>query len=467
MYKNYINQISHYRTIALALLLILSGLPIVYFGLNRPVKIIINDNETILHSRRFNVAAILNEMDFHPNSYDEISPGLHETLDWKATIRIRTSSQVYLSIAATTVNYPSFEKIPFDILLQAGIIPQPGDKIYLNGKEISANEPLPESRIYALQYRPGIPISIDLQGEIEYLNTADYDLGSVLWNAGLRLKKSEMQSLELSLPPFIDQNVVISKAKTITITTPEGVFSTSAAGLTVGQALAHAGFSLQGLDYSVPAENEFLPEDGEIKIIRVKEEIQLEQNAIPYSSEYVADSELELDLESVIEAGQYGLQVSQVRIRYENGEEVSRTTEAEWTAVEPQDQIIGYGTKVVVHTLDTGDGTIEYWKASQVYATSYSPCRLGVDYCNDITASGLTLQKGVIGVQCTYFSALRGLRLYVPGYGIGVIGDCGAGLDGKFLIDLGYSDDDYVGWHQDITVYFLTPVPDTIPWMLP
>ena len=467
MYKKYENLLFQFRTITLAVLLILGGLPIVFFGLNRPIKIIINDSEEIIFSRYFTVAAILNQINFFPDANDEIIPGPDETLGWKATIRIRTSSQVYLSIGSTTVNFPSFEKVPFNILMQAGILPQPGDKVFMNGVEIPVDIPLPDSRLVTLQYRPGIPMSVDFEGQVEYINTAEFDLASTLWEAGYILTKSEMQSLDLSNAALIDQNVVLSRAKNLTITTPDGIFTTSAAGLTVGQALTHAGFSLQGLDYSIPPEDEFIPEDGNIEVIRVREDIQLEQNAIPYSSEYVADNELELDQESIIEAGQYGLQVSQVRIRYENGEEVSRTTEAEWTAVEPQDQIIGYGTKVVVHTLDTADGTIEYWKASQVYATSYSPCRLGVDYCNDVTASGMTLQKGVIGVQCTYFSALRGLRLYVPGYGIGVIGDCGGGLDGKFLIDLGYSDDDYVGWHQDITVYFLTPVPDTIPWMLP
>ena len=62
---------------------------------------------------------------------------------------------------------------------------------------------------------------------------------------------------------------------------------------------------------------------------------------------------------------------------------------------------------------------------------------------------------------------MQGQRLYVPGYGFGVIGDIGAGYpDGRPFIDLAYSDDDFVGWHQWVTVYFLTPVPASIIYVL-
>jgi hypothetical protein len=33
-------------------------------------------------------------------------------------------------------------------------------------------------------------------------------------------------------------------------------------------------------------------------------------------------------------------------------------------------------------------------------------------------------------------------------------------------IDLGYTDADFVGWHEWVTVYFITPVPDSILYIL-
>jgi len=60
-----------------------------------------------------------------------------------------------------------------------------------------------------------------------------------------------------------------------------------------------------------------------------------------------------------------------------------------------------------------------------------------------------------------------GTRLYVPGYGFAVAMDTGR-ITGAW-IDLGYEDDDFVLWHQFVTVYFLTPVPplDQIAWIIP
>jgi len=58
--------------------------------------------------------------------------------------------------------------------------------------------------------------------------------------------------------------------------------------------------------------------------------------------------------------------------------------------------------------------------------------------------------------------------MYVPGYGFAVAADTGGGVKGRW-IDLGYDDDNYVGWHQNVTIYFLTPVPpeSSIVWVFP
>ena len=138
-----------------------------------------------------------------------------------------------------------------------------------------------------------------------------------------------------------------------------------------------------------------------------------------------------------------------------------------WIAKEARPQIIGRGTKVVVQTMDTPQGPIEYWRSVNVYATSYSPCRSGGDRCYPGTSSGLPVQQGVIGVTSSWYNLMVGQRIYVPGYGIGTIADIGGGIPGTYWIDLGYSDDDYVAWYSNVTIYFLTPVPDNIPWILP
>jgi len=55
----------------------------------------------------------------------------------------------------------------------------------------------------------------------------------------------------------------------------------------------------------------------------------------------------------------------------------------------------------------------------------------------------------------------------VPGYGAGVIADVGGGIPGKYWIDLGFTDEDFEPWHQNTILYFLTPAPAIVPWILP
>ena len=236
---------------------------------------------------------------------------------------------------------------------------------------------------------------------------------------------------------------------------------------TVGQALAQAGIPLQDLDYSLPAEDQPIPPDRSIRVVRVREEVLLEQKPIPYKSTYQPDPQTELDQRSVVKPGELGIEVSRVQVRYEDGVEVSRAEEAQWVAKEPVDQVLGYGTQVVVRTLETPDGTIEYWRAVTAFATSYHPCGFR-NRCSYITRSGATLQKGILAVKSSWYSWMSGQQLYVPGYGKGVVADSGLGFpDGRNWIDLGYSDADYVPWARYVTVYFLTPVPANIPWILP
>jgi resuscitation-promoting factor RpfB len=120
-----------------------------------------------------------------------------------------------------------------------------------------------------------------------------------------------------------------------------------------------------------------------------------------------------------------------------------------------------------MRTVDTPDGPLEYWRAVRMYATSYSPCRIFRDRCDSRTALGAELQKGVVAMTNAWCRYTCGDRVYVPGYGIGTVLDTGGGIPGRYWIDLGYSDDDYVSWHHWVTVYFLAPLPANYQVVLP
>ena len=109
---------------------------------------------------------------------------------------------------------------------------------------------------------------------------------------------------------------------------------------------------------------------------------------------------------------------------------------------------------------------IEYWRAVQMYATAYSPCRSGSDRCYSGTSSGKKLAKGMVAFRYSWYLAMGGQPLYIPGYGFATVEDVCGGCVGKPWIDLGYSDDDYQQWSSWVTVYFLTPVPPNVIYVL-
>jgi 3D (Asp-Asp-Asp) domain-containing protein len=201
--------------------------------------------------------------------------------------------------------------------------------------------------------------------------------------------------------------------------------------------------------------------------VRVSEEVQVAQTPLPYQLKYQPDAETPLDGQRVIQAGKYGIEAQRVRIRYENGVEVSRSVEEKWQMTPPQDQIVGYGTQIEVQTAVVDGITLEYYRALPMYATSYSPCRSGGTRCYPNTSSGKKVTKGVVAVLLSWYLNMQGQAVYIPGYGYATIEDVGGGIKGRHWIDLGYTDDDYVSWHWWVTVYFLTPIPPNVMAILP
>ena len=284
--------------------------------------------------------------------------------------------------------------------------------------------------------------------------------------AGIQLRASDKVDPPLNSPVTNEMTITVTAARTINVSVDGQILQIQSSARTVGEALAEAGIPLVGLDYSLPSEEEALPSDGQVKVVRVSESILLTQKPIPFESELVASADVPLDQTQILSPGEEGLSVQRVRVRYEDGVEVSRVTEQETLVRAPKTRTMAYGTKVEIKTAVVDGVTIEYWRAVQMYATSYSPCRLGTPTCGSTTASGKQLEKGVVALRTDLYRSLQGQRLFIPGYGFATVEDACGGCVGKPWIDLGYSDGDYVAWYWWVTVYFLTPVPQNFAFVL-
>ncbi len=234
-------------------------------------------------------------------------------------------------------------------------------------------------------------------------------------------------------------------------------------------ALSDAGLILVGKDYTIPDEHSPVHAGDLIKVIRVTEDFRYEDDALPFETIWQPTDTLELDQRSTLTAGQTGILRRRYRITYENDQIVSETLAGEWIARDPINEVIGYGTSVIVRTLETPSGNYEYWRKVRMRVTSYTASSSGKPPehpAYGITASGITAGTGVVAVD----PAIVPFRtwVYVPDYGIGFVGDTGGGVKGRW-IDLGYDDGALTYWNGYVDVYYLTPVPtpERINYLLP
>ena len=97
-----------------------------------------------------------------------------------------------------------------------------------------------------------------------------------------------------------DLSVTLRRAVPLTVQLNDRDVQIELAAETVGEVLAEAHLSLQGLDYSLPADDQPLPADGIIRVVRVREEVKLTQMLLAFTNEYVKSDEVELDKSEVI-----------------------------------------------------------------------------------------------------------------------------------------------------------------------
>jgi resuscitation-promoting factor RpfB len=451
-------------TLIATIALVLRGSePIATTPIHKQITLVIAGDVQTVDTQAATVADLLREQAIRLNNDDAISTSLETLLTAGMQVTINRARSVTLVIndTAATLNTPFTN--PQDILTNQSIVLNPPDRVWLDGTLAEhaalAVWPVPVNEI-VIQRALTVTI-IDGTAETVLATTAD-TVGDALFEAGITiyLTDSVAPGLGSALQP--DTRITINRARPVTIQVDGTTIETRVQGATVLDALSEAGIALVGLDYTMPAEHEALTAGMTIHILRVTEAINSTEEVIAYETTMQADSALELDARRTIQNGRVGTRRFDERVRYENGIEVGREPAGSVITQMPQNEIIAYGTKIVLRTVDTPQGMREYWRRLRVYATSYHPAALGGD---NITALGMTLTHGIIGANPTIIPYRT--ELFVPDYGIGIIADTGGARSSPYWIDLGYSDVDYQSWHQYVDVYLLTPAPENINYLLP
>jgi hypothetical protein len=130
-------------------------------------------------------------------------------------------------------------------------------------------------------------------------------------------------------------------------------------GLTVREAVAHAGITLGELDRLTPPPFTLITEGTAILIIRVSETLETEEVVLPYPSETVQNEEVPEGERRLLQVGQPGREELTYRVVFEDGVQVSRSIVRRVTLTEPVPEIIMVGTQGSF-TLVPISGTLAY-----------------------------------------------------------------------------------------------------------
>jgi uncharacterized protein YabE (DUF348 family) len=456
---------------------LLAAVYLVWRVTGTPVTVYVNGQPFELHLHRRTVAGALHRVGVEadetlyvdPEPETILQPGMVVTISAARPVVVRADGQVF-----TAAGPPAD---PRALAAGLGIPLELGDVIAVEravpaSRTGEAEAALPRQLAVRRLHRLTVSEVVEPGGAARQvdLDTAAATVGEALAEAGYELYESDRISPPLSTPLSADLAVTVERGTPVTVEADGQTWVSRTRQETVAGLLGEVGLALGGGDYVLPGPDSSLSPGLVVQVVRAEEMTLVEREAIPFDTIYIPDPDLEIDQQRIVQAGREGELWRQVRVRREDGREVSRVAAGEWVGLAPTPQIVGYGTQIVIRTVDSPYGELQYWRRLHVLATSYSPSTAGDKQPGDprfgLSATGAEVVRGIVAVDPRVIGL--GTPLYVPNYGLGTALDTGGAVKG-LRIDLGYDDQNLTLWYDWVDVYLLLPIPppDQIAWVLP
>lgn len=196
---------------------------------------------------------------------------------------------------------------------------------------------------------------------------------------------------------------------------------TSAA--TVGDLLAEAGVRLGEQDRVEPGLGDPVTGNLQVRVVRVVERLATEAQVLPFATVRREDPDLVAGETREVRPGTPGETRLVYREVWEDGVRLTRDLVEEQVTRPPVDRVVAYGTAGVV---SRGGVTYRYRRELVMTATGYAPGD-GMTP-GSYTATGVPARRGVVAVDPQVIPL--GTRLYVEGYGPAVAADTGGAIKG-------------------------------------
>ncbi len=419
--------------------------------------------------RHETVADVLAAAGLELAAEDIAAPALDAPADPATPITIDRAAEITVIDADSVTVYATQQETLGGFLDEAGLAPPAGARLLADGAPVDL-QAVDRTRLPAnLIFDPYKRVIITDGDRRWALRTTALTVGQALLESEVNLGALDSVSPPREAALTDDLEIVVERAAPYVVVADGQTAEVYSGATVVSGVLNENGVALGPLDYTRPAADATVTPGDTIEVVRVTERIDAEDVPIPFETVYEAAADMEIDTLVEASPGSNGLLQRRTRVLLENGVEVSREPAGEVVTVVPVNRVLRYGTNIVIRTIDTPTGPVEYWRKVNMRVTSYTATSAGKNPGEPgygITASGVQAGTGVIAVDPTVIPFRS--YVYVPGYGVAFAGDTGGGIKGRF-IDLGYDEDEFQSWRGNVDVYYLGPPPpaDEIRWILP
>lgn len=322
------------------------GYGIHYVQQQKQVTLEVNGTIRQVHTEARTVAEVLNDHHIVLDEADWITPAVESTVQDGMTIVVVRAHQLALEVNGEVRRVYTHQRHPLEILTEQGVTLQPNDQLYVDYRLVdpkymsSYTRPPDYIRVIRAKY---FRLYDDATLLAEGYTTAA-TVGDVLdeYQVALYLADS-------IIPPphaaMVHQGTIrILRSAPVFVSIDGQVVDTRVRAQTVRDVLNMLGLALSGEDYSIPAEYAPFEPNMSIEVVRVTEQIEVEQTSIPFQVITHTDPRLPYGEQRVAQAGAAGLQETWYRVRSENNQEVSRVETHRWLITVPIPEIIIYGT---------------------------------------------------------------------------------------------------------------------------
>jgi uncharacterized protein YabE (DUF348 family) len=297
------------------------GLLSIYLFAAREVSVVMDGAERRARSHARSVGQVLEEMGINLTSSDEVMPAPETLLSDlpSGSIEVHKAFPAILTTNGFSQSVMTTDREPLNILLAQGLPVFPADRVWIDGiaaQYFSAHTP---QRVELAQ---AVPFLVVDGGTAERLKSSAATIGQALHELGVPLFEGDQIAPDLSSALIQDMQIEIDRSRAAQIIVDNESLVVRVRSVEVGEALSQVGITLQGLDYAVPDVSESIPSTNPIRVIRVSEKVQIEQEPLPFSTTFQPIPELEIDNQQLPRKGS-GSHKSQIQRFWDTAPELS------------------------------------------------------------------------------------------------------------------------------------------------